>query len=165
MTPRLGLLCLPLLLVSSCATNDLQQSETTVATNNTSNDLVQLSAQWWGLSPDEFVTKLGLKPGQYQRAPHPVDTNKTVIITQGVNWQPPEIHPLSFDFIEGNGLVEISGFHRQGDTEDSVVAAMVKKYGPYEGSGQLLSFVAYEWKVGGTSLTVNRNGSFLRPAK
>ena len=151
-------MCLPLLWVCSCATNDLQQSQTSVATNNTSNDLVQLSVQWWGLSPDDFVTKSGLRPGQYQRGPDPVDANKTDIIPQGINWEPPEIHPLSFAFIEGKGLVEISGFHRQGDTEDSVVAAMVKRYEPYERSGQLLSFVTYEWKIGGTSLTVNRIG-------
>ena len=104
------------------------------------NDLVRLSANWWGLTYDKFPSVVGMKPLDYQLTDNPLSTKedkgKVVLPTHDFcskNWTPEELEPLAFLFRGDEGLVEIKAFlpEKKGDANPmaSVVRTLVARYG------------------------------------
>jgi len=157
MTAKIFPIIFVVLGLCGCASNDSQNSgdaASPAAVAASDNDLVRLAKGWWGLSPDEFIAKSGLAPGEYSRGPHPADPNTTVVFPLVDKWEPPQLPPLEFDFLDGKGLVKISGFFRQNEGQAAVLAAMVERYGPYQNSSSALNMSAYGWEIDGSLLDV-----------
>jgi len=113
------------------------------------NDLVKLSAGWWGLAYDKFPPVAGMKAGDYSAMDNPGETDNSKVVMPAYDfrskeWTPVELPPLSFKFMPDKGLVEVNGFLREpegdakpaqplptGVSEDQAVAvkALVARYG------------------------------------
>jgi hypothetical protein len=134
------------------------------------NDLVKLSANWWGLSYEKFPSVVGMKAQDYSSGDSPGSAQekkeKVVMPTHDFclkNWTPEELEPLAFVFRGDEGLVEIKAFlpEEKGDANPmaSVVKSLVARYGnpstvegsPYEPGISNLAV----WKFDKTVLEVN----------
>jgi hypothetical protein len=123
-----------------------------------SRDLMFLSSDWWGMSPDEFLEASQLQSGEYTRGADPANPQFTVILPSSngnKRWEPSELPPFVFKFAAKGGLFDISGFYR-GDIE-AVRKVLTKRYGPPKLESHAMGMSAYGWEIGRTLLDLRVN--------
>jgi len=98
---------------------------------------------------DGFPNLAGLRRGEYSAGDKPNTPGYKVIMpirkANVSRWRPRELDPLAFEFSAENGLVEISGFLRKGETQEAVLGVLTQRYERPSRALRALNMVTYVW--------------------